>query len=303
MIILLWQNTRKDLRMRLNMLILIAMFILLAVNLFSCSHRNTEERSKVKQIITRDYKLISDYKFTSPGKDVVMYRVSDWDKWFVPFVTHKYNSPEWIVKRKDIKVKEVSGRTYTSIDGSYELSLPFLSSKKMYFSDKFVPHNSLSFFLAVDENNWVIGIQVNEIMKDPKYTKYYNVRSPDEVMPLVGGLGQGHAGDVVSQNDGRYIPVITKYFKYDGVPVFEEYVRCAGGLDSPENLVNSIGYGKCTTIKHLKRQLVKNGYLYAISVYVECKSENEDECHTEEKVYELADYVLKNIKFLKKADN
>lgn len=289
--------------MRLNRLILIAFFTLVAANLFSCSHRNTEECSKEKKIITSDYKLKTNYVYTSPEKDIQLYRVDEWHKWFVPLVTDNYNSPEWIVKRKDINVKEVAGRTYTSIDGSYELSLPFLSSKKMYFSDKFVPHNSLSFFLAVDENNWVIGIQVNEIMKDPKYTKYYNVRSPDEVMPLVGGQGQGHAGDVVSQNDGRYIPVITKFFSFDNVPVFEEYVRCAGSLLSPKDILTGIGYSKCTTIKHLKRQLVKNGYLYAISVYVECKSENEEDCHTEEKVYELSDYILKNTKFLKKADN
>lgn len=291
--------------MKIDKKIVLVMVTFVSINLFSCSHKSSDEqRQRMNtKIKTSDYKLKSDYKFTTPGKDIEMYKVNDWNKWFVPFRIKKYNSPEWLVKRKDVQLKEVSGRSYTSIDGSYEISLPFLSSKKMYFSDKSIKYNNVAQFLTVDENNWVIGIQTNEIMRDPTYTEYYNVRSPDEVMPLVGSLGQGHAGDVVSQNYGRYIPIITKYFSYDGILVFEEYVRCAGSLLSPEDIVTGVGYSKCTTIKHLKRQLVKNGYLYAISVYVECKSENEDECHTEEKVYELADYILKNMKFLKKVDN
>ncbi|WP_156906794.1 hypothetical protein [Desulforegula conservatrix] len=288
--------------MKTSSLAVLSLTALVLAGLLSCSRHNASmPPSKTNyKIKFSDYKLKSEYRFTTPEKSFQMYRVSDWWQWFKPSLTKDFHKPKWLVKRKDIEIIQAKGFEYLSQDGSYQLKIPYLSSENMYFADYAMPHEGRNKFVIIDENNWIIGILSSDVMRDPTYTEYFKVRSPEEAFETVVRRDTSNAEDTVVQNYGRFVPAITKTFRYEGIPVFEEYVRCSSPMDSPRFILIGTGHAKCTTIKHLKRQLVKNGYLYEISVYLECKSENEDECHTEEKVYELADYILKNIKFLKK---
>lgn len=283
----------------------IFMAVLMCLPITSCFFKRKEEiRKKASEIKCSEYEYKTEYRYTTPEKDISLFKVDDLNKWvrydIYTIRTKRYDRAEWLKKRTDIRLSKYNGRKYRAIDGSYEVTLPFLSSSEMYFSDSFYKDDTgrrESSFVLIDENDWFIAIHTSEIMKNGTYTNYYDLKSPDEAVPL--------EGEINKVKEIRYADskgFITRYYRNKGDLVFEGLNNCPGDPLDLWGLNTSDAFCNCCSKKdpkELKRYIEKNGYMIQVRVHAGCLPESQGECDPVLIVNELLDYIMKNMKYPK----